>query len=105
MDLEPFDMDDIEKGLHTLGMRSAGDFETSFPSTPKLIEAVKVARAIRKQSSRNAWKPCGECEDCKDANAVVLCDGFVRFVNAAGEALVRRLRSQCYEAWKAAQSV
>jgi hypothetical protein len=45
-DLEPFDLLDIEAGLYALGTRPRGEYETAFPGTVKLIEAVKQRRLL-----------------------------------------------------------
>lgn len=103
MDLEPFDMADIGAGLEDLGTRPPREFETAFPGTPKLIEAIKIARALRMQDSGSVWKACGVCEDCKDSAVTVVNHGFVLIVKPTGERCMRARRSQCYEAWRAQQ--
>src|SRR5882757_2680429 len=75
MDLEVFELCDVEEGLNALVELSPGEFEGSFPGTGRLIQAVRVARTKRLQSEENKWRPCGECADCTQAENTVLSHG------------------------------
>jgi hypothetical protein len=104
-DLEPFDLRDIEAGLYALGTRPRGQYETAFPGTVKLIEAVKAANVLRMLSANNNWTPCGQCKDCKDPNSDIVQSGMVRIRDDEGNTSVRIARSQCYEVWRRSPSV
>jgi hypothetical protein len=102
MDLETFELCDVEEGLDALVELLPGEIEGSFPGTGRLIRAVRAARAKRLQSEENAWRPCGECADCNQPGNTVLSNGLIHAVDGAGNRFIRWERTKCYQAWKLA---
>ena len=99
MDLEPYDLVDIEAGLEWLGRQEPSPFETAFPNSGKMIKAVKRAKALRPKASRSKFAPCGECEDCCNDKFHVTTEGMVVVVAEKGRS-VRTDRSKCFELWR-----
>ena len=105
MDLVRFELCDVDAGLMSLVDLKPNEFEGTFPGTFRLVEAVKMARALRVHSASNVWKACGECKDCKDPRNQVVMHGLVRTVDDAGNGFVRQTKAQCYQSWRTAHAV